>query len=110
MWCFIWFAEIAKLGIVGACALKKTGETEFELTKMGVRASARGRKVGEALLRRVIFEANRIGARQLYLLTSAKCEAAIHLYEKNGFVHSKAIMRRYGGRYDRCDVAMLYVA
>ena len=106
----IWFAEIAKLGVVGACALKKTGDGEFELTKMGVRESARGHKVGEALLRRVIFEAQRAGARQLYLLTNSRCSAAIHLYEKNGFKHSKAIMRRYGARYDRCDVAMLYVA
>ncbi len=105
----IWFAEVAKLGIVGTCAVKKSGEGEFELTKMGVRESARGHKVGEALLRRVVFEAKRVGAKQLYLLTNAKCEAAIHLYEKNGFVHSKAIMRRYGARYDRCDVAMLYV-
>ena len=104
----IWFAEVAKLGIVGACALKKTGEGEFELTKMGVRKSARGSKVGEPLLRRVIFEAKRIGSRDLYLLTNSACEAAIHLYEKNGFVHSKEIMQRFGGRYDRCDVAMLH--
>lgn len=105
----IWFAEVAKLGIVGACALKKTGDGEFELTKMGVLESARGRKVGEVLLRRVIYQAKRIRAKQLYLLTNARCSAAIHLYEKNGFVHSKAIMRRYGARYDRCDVAMLHV-
>ena len=105
----IWFAEIAKHGVVGTCALQKTGAAEFELTKMGVRETARGHKVGAALLRRVIFEAKRIGAKQLYLLTNAKCEAAIHLYEKNGFVHSKAIMRSYAARYDRCDVAMLYL-
>lgn len=104
----IWFAEVAKLGVVGVCALKKTGEAQYELTKMGVRESARGRKIGEALLRRVIFEAKRIGARELYLLTSSRCEPAIHLYEKSGFVHSKDIMRRYDGRYARCDVAMLY--
>lgn len=104
----IWFAEVANLGVVGTCALKRTGNAEFELTKMGVLESARGHKVGEALLRRVIFEAKRIGARELYLLTNASCEAAVHLYEKNGFLHSKAIMRRYGSRYDRCDVAMVY--
>jgi ribosomal protein S18 acetylase RimI-like enzyme len=44
----------------------------------------------------------------LYLLTNRKCAAAIHLYEKLGFEHSEEIMRRYGQRYERCDVAMIY--
>ena len=105
----IWFAELADVGIVGVCALMKTGESQFELTKMGVRASARGKQVGEALLRRVIYEAKRLQAERLYLLSSAKCEAAIHLYLRNGFVHSKDIMRQYGAAYERCDVAMLHV-
>ncbi|MFT4057390.1 MAG: MarR family transcriptional regulator, partial [Novosphingobium sp.] len=38
----ILFVEAEGLGIVGTCALQKTGEQAFELTKMGVRSSARG--------------------------------------------------------------------
>ena len=106
----ILFAEAQGLGIVGACALQKTGERSFELTKMGVRASARGLKVGEFLLRAVIDRALDIGAEPLYLLTNKKCAAAIHLYEKAGFEHDAAIMARYGARYERCNVAMRYVA
>ncbi len=104
----IWFAEAAELGVVGTCALKRTGPGELELTKMGVRESARGMKVGEKLLRRVIYEALRAGTHTLYLLTAASCEAAVHLYLKNGFVHSDEVMQRYGSRYARCDVAMVY--
>ena len=104
----IWFAEVADLGVVGTCALKKTGPGELELTKMGVRESARGMKVGEKLLRRVIYEAFRSGGQTLYLLTAAKCEAAVHLYTKAGFVHSTEVMQRFGRRYERCDVAMIY--
>lgn len=37
-----------------------------------------------------------------------KCAAAIHLYEKLGFVHDAEIMRLFGARYERCDVAMSY--
>jgi ribosomal protein S18 acetylase RimI-like enzyme len=44
----------------------------------------------------------------LYLLTSKKCEAAIHLYKKYGFEHSEEIMRDYGKSYERCDVAMKF--
>jgi GNAT superfamily N-acetyltransferase len=104
----ILFVEARGLGIVGTCALQKTGPTAYELTKMGVRESARGLKAGEFLLAAVIRRAMALGAAPLYLLTNAKCAAAIHLYEKLGFQHDADIMARYGARYERCDVAMRY--
>lgn len=104
----ILFAEVAELGTVGACALQRTSEGCFELTKMGVRETARGFKVGEALLAAVIERAKTMRATQLYLLTNQKCEAAIHLYEKLGFVHDSDILAAHGARYTRCDVAMTY--
>lgn len=106
----ILFVEAPGLGVVGACALQKTGATSFELTKMGVRESARGLKAGEYLLATVIQRAKELGADPLYLLTNAKCAAAIHLYEKHGFQHDAEIMASYGARYERCDVAMRWVA
>lgn len=105
----ILFVEADGLGVVGACALQKTGEGRFELTKMGVRESARGRKAGEFLLDAMIRRAHDRGAETLYLLTNARCAPAIHLYEKAGFAHDAEIMRDYGARYQRCDVAMRYV-
>jgi len=106
----ILFVEAAGLGVVGTCALQKTGDTSFELTKMGVLEAARGLKAGEFLLAAVIARAREMGADPLYLLTNARCEAAIHLYEKLGFQHDAGIMAQYGARYARCDVAMRYVA
>ena len=105
----ILFVEAAGLGIVGTCALQKTGATSYELTKMGVRESVRGRKAGEFLLHAAIERAKALGADPLYLLTNAKCAAAIHLYAKLGFRHDAQIMARYGARYERCDVAMRHV-
>jgi N-acetylglutamate synthase-like GNAT family acetyltransferase len=102
----ILFVEAQGLGIVGTCALQKTGATSFELTKMGVRSAARGLKAGEFLLAAIIARAQALGAEPLYLLTNARCEAAIHLYEKLGFRHDTQIMADYGARYARCDVAM----
>jgi len=102
------FVEAAGLGIVGTCALQKTGEGRFELTKMGVLEKARGGKAGEFLLRAVIARAEAMGAELLYLLSNKKSAAAIHLYEKLGFAHDEEIMRDYGARYARCDVAMRY--
>lgn len=106
----ILFVEASGLGIVGTCALQKTGPASFELTKMGVREAARGLKAGEFLLAAMIERARELGADPLYLLTNRKCAAAIHLYEKLGFQHDAQIMTDYGARYARCDVAMRYVA
>ncbi|WP_171745175.1 bifunctional helix-turn-helix transcriptional regulator/GNAT family N-acetyltransferase [Sphingomonas sp. AP4-R1] len=104
----ILFVEAPGLGIVGACALQKTGPDQYELTKMGVLESARGLKAGEFLLKAMIAKAGEMGARRLYLLSNRKSEAAIHLYEKLGFAHDAGIMAEFGARYARCDVAMLY--
>ena len=102
------FVEAPRLGIIGTCALKPDGTGAFELTKMGVREEARGLKAGEFLLEKVIERAQAMGIEELYLLTNKKCAAAIHLYEKLGFIHDAGVMERHGGAYGRCDVAMLY--
>ncbi len=104
----ILFVEAAGLGIVGTCALMPVDGTSFELTKMGVRASARGLKAGEFLLSRVLERARQMPIGELFLLTNTKCAAAVHLYEKAGFVHDDDIMQRFGRRYARCNVAMSY--
>jgi len=104
----ILFVEDPKLGIIGTCALQKTGERQFELTKMGVLDKARGKKAGEFLLEAIIARAHAIGCDRLYLLSNAKSAAAVHLYEKLGFVHDAGIMEEFGKRYERCNVAMLY--
>ncbi len=104
----ILYARADDLGVVGTCALQQTEPGVFELTKMGVLAAARGRKVGEFLLAGVIERARRMNMQTLYLLTNRKSEAAIHLYEKLGFFHDADIMARYGRKYARCNVAMRY--
>jgi N-acetylglutamate synthase-like GNAT family acetyltransferase len=102
------FVEDPALGIVGTCALMPSGKGGMELTKMGVLSSAQGRKAGEFLLQKTIERAQAIGVQPLFLLTHHSCEAAIHLYEKAGFVHDAAIMALHGAQYARCTVAMRY--
>jgi DNA-binding MarR family transcriptional regulator/N-acetylglutamate synthase-like GNAT family acetyltransferase len=105
----ILFAQTPDLGVVGTCALMKAKDGWFELTKMGVSKSARGRKVGEFLLAEAIKRAKAMGASEkLYLLTNTKCGPAVHLYEKLGFEHDAEVMALFGSRYERCDVAMRF--
>jgi DNA-binding MarR family transcriptional regulator/ribosomal protein S18 acetylase RimI-like enzyme len=105
----ILFVDDPELGIIGTCGLLPTGPREFELIKMAVAPEARGRGAGEFLLRATIERAFALGAERLFLLTNKRAEAAIKLYERNGFVHDAEILARCGGEYARCDVAMLYV-
>ncbi len=105
----IWFAIHKDLGVIGACAVKNFGDKWFELTKMGVLESARGLKAGEILLKQVIVDCNKADIDTLFLLTNHQCEAAIHLYEKNGFVHDQGIKEKFNGLYDRSDVFMRYM-
>lgn len=104
----ILFAEHDTLGIVGTCALRPARAGALELTKMGVLERARGSGAGAFLLSAAIERAGRLGASLLFLLTNRKSAAAIHLYEKHGFVHDTAIMAEFGSTYERCDVAMRY--
>lgn len=104
----ILFVEAAGAGVVGTCAIRRTGPKSAELTKMGVRAAVRGLKAGEFLLAAAIERARKMKIDDFYLLTSSKCESAIHLYEKLGFAHDAEVMARHGARYKRCDVAMRF--
>ena len=104
----IWFAKHKELGIIGVCAVKNFGNNWYELTKMGVLSNARGLKAGEVLLKQVLQDCKQMEIDTLFLLTNSKCEAAIHLYKKNGFVHDQSIKDKFNGLYDRSDVFMKY--
>lgn len=105
----ILFVRDSQRGVIGTGALMPTGDGAWELTKMGVREEARGTGAGRFLLAALIEAARGMaGVETLYLLTSRKCGAAIHLYEQAGFAHDADIMARYGATYARCDVAMRF--
>ena len=104
----IMFARDGAGAVIGTGALMQTRPGIFELTKMGVRETARGSGAGAALLEALLHRAAAMPVDMLYLLTSSACRTAIRLYERAGFVHNAAIMATYGATYARCDVAMRY--
>jgi len=70
---------------VGACALVNEGGDLFELVKMAVRESERGRGLGNILMEATLDRARELGATRVYLRSNTKLEAAINLYRKYGF-------------------------
>ena len=63
--------------------VSKPGELEFRM--LSVAASARGRGVGDALVRAVIDKARAIGVERVVLSSSEKMLAAHRLYRRLGF-------------------------
>jgi DNA-binding MarR family transcriptional regulator len=92
--------------IVGSCALIRHPQRRFELSKMAVTERYRGLRIGYKLLRAAIAQFRALGANQLFLETSTKLEAAIRLYQANGFCHAPP--PKGATHYRRSDVYMVY--
>lgn len=90
--------------VVGCCALLALTPGEYELAKMTVVESARGRGVGRRLLAFAISVARQMGARRLYLESNRKAEAAVRLYQQLGFRNLPG--PEHPSKYARADVFM----
>jgi DNA-binding MarR family transcriptional regulator/predicted GNAT family N-acyltransferase len=89
--------------IVGTCALiKENGH--FELAKMAVTESLRGKQIGKKLGMQIIEEAKKMGADKLILVSNTKLVPAINLYKKLGFVPVR--LNDHDRSYNRVDIKM----
>ncbi|MCX5065644.1 GNAT family N-acetyltransferase [Micromonospora lupini] len=73
--------------IIGCVALVRSSDDVFELSKMTVLPSARGRGLGRQLIEAAIERARQLGATTLFLGSNTKLADAVHLYETAGFQH-----------------------
>ena len=83
---FIWLA-IDNDKLVGSAALMKEHEGEYELAKMAVTATYRGRGISKQLIETCLNKAKEIGAKKLSLFSNHQLLTALKLYEKYGFRH-----------------------
>ncbi len=89
--------------VLGTCALIKKPGKMYELAKMGVTESARGKHIGKKLLAGAIDKARQLGAGMLMLETNSRLTPAINLYRKLGF---EPVPFEEASKYDRADVCM----
>jgi len=80
----VFFARIGD-DIVGTAALLKVDSETYEIAKMAVAKSARGRQVGRKLADACLKRARELGAAAVVLKTDHKLKAAVSLYRKLGF-------------------------
>ena len=98
----IFFAEIGK-DVVGTAALIKRDDGVFELSKMAVTESYKGKKIGQKLMYACIEYSKSAGIKRLFLDSNTKLTPAMKLYEKMGF---KEIPVPADTPYDRCNIRM----
>lgn len=82
--------------IVGTCSLLREDDGSYELAKMAVDESARGRGIGRALADAVIARARERGIVRLELFTNSILVPAVQLYRSLGFVDAPLDHSAYG--------------
>ena len=75
---------------------------EWELVKFAVNPSAQGHNIGSKLIEACLERLKTLNAKSIYIESNQRCEAAVHLYEKYGFMH----IPNMPSEYDRADVFM----
>lgn len=77
----------AKAGdeIAGTFAMIKSGENEYELSKMAVSEEHQGKNIGNTMLQFCLDKAKELHADKVVLFSNTLLQPAIHLYRKYGF-------------------------
>lgn len=89
--------------VVGTCAIIPQGDDEFELAKLTVSPTFRGRGIARRLVERCLAYARERAARRVTLVSNSRLRAAIRLYESLGFEHRATPGAR---EYEHQDVYM----
>lgn len=104
----VFFAQY-KGEILGTGALMRTGDAEFEFTKMALSSEHRGLGIGKMLIKHALDYAYRnLNAEEVWLLTSGKLEAANTLYAQVGFIEEE-LSAKDRAKYQRADRKWRYV-
>jgi GNAT superfamily N-acetyltransferase len=89
--------------VVGVCALFRESRYRFELARMAVDRTERGKGYGDVLIRAALQRARESGATSVFLLSNTVLEPAIALYRKHGFV---TVSEGSHPVYARCNIVM----
>lgn len=88
--------------VVGTICLVKMDHDIYELAKMSVSPTLRGKKIGHKLMDACMKKAKDLKAKMILILSNRKLKNAIYLYEKYGFID----VGSEDDDYERCDIRM----
>lgn len=91
---FIYFAKVGD-EFIGTVSLIKKSDKVYELAKLAVTEKAKGRGIGNVLMKKCVETCIAQKAQTMILYTNRKLVPAIKLYEKFGFVEVKPKENKY---------------
>ncbi len=97
------FFSVERNTVCGTVALMPVLPGVFELTKMAVVPTARGKGIGQQLMNHCILFAQENQLKKIILYSNTKLENAIYIYRKWGF---KEIELENASSYERADIKM----
>lgn len=75
----------------------------IELAKFGIVDEALGKGVGQYLIKEIL-DYLKTKTKRVFIVSNTKCEAAIHIYKKFGFLeYEDEIMKK---SFERCDILL----
>jgi putative acetyltransferase len=89
--------------VLGTCAVLRHSQAECEIAKMAVAAEARGRGLGNLLMKAAVEFAVAIGSRRVVILSNTLLAPALQLYRKHGFIQ---VPLAADGRYQRANIRL----
>ena len=90
-------------GVRGTCAVIRHDAETYELAKMAVAPTARGRGYGDRLVEAAIAFARGAGAHRLMLVSNTRLAPALTLYRKHGF---RDVPLDPANGYSRADIQL----
>ncbi len=97
------FVVLIEEQVVAVCAMVPHGPDCYELAKMAVSPTARGKGLGDALMKASLDWARNKKAKKVMLLSNTVLTPAISLYKKHGF---KTVQLGPHPDYERCNIEM----
>jgi putative acetyltransferase len=97
----IYLAKVGEL-IVGSAALINDGKGIFELAKMAVTDSFKGKGISKLLIEKCLEKAKELEAKKIYLQSNSQLSTALALYKKYGFKEVPVV----NSHYSTADVMM----
>lgn len=88
------------VGGAGVAPLPGSDPLTCELQRMYLRADARGRGIGEALLQRCLAAARQFLYVRCYLETVSQMQGALEFYARHGFINLQAPVGRTGREHN----------
>jgi ribosomal protein S18 acetylase RimI-like enzyme len=89
--------------VLGTCAVLRHSPSECEIAKMAVAPAARGRGLGDLLMKAAVDFSRQVGASRVAIVSNTVLAPALRLYRKHGFVE---VPLESDGRYQRANIRM----